>query len=237
MTFKPRPNLLLLAPLLFSGCIIHLSSDDFEWDDDDRSSSRWIHRTHRHQATEMRALDAFGSLSVEGAMDVLVRVGAPQSIWLRGPQDDLPHVEARVEDGQLILAPDELAQSEGHYLDEVQVEVGAPSLRAASLVGTGSLTVEGAEADLFVISLVGTGDIDVQGDVAEVVVDLTGTGDIELFDLDCDRARVNLSGTGDVHVAPRSSLDVRVVGSGDVVFRGSPEISARVQGTGAVEHD
>ena len=62
---------------------------------------------------------------------------------------------------------------------------------------------------------------------------ISGSGDINSFDLISDRGFVEINGSGDTEVFVNEFLSVKITGSGDVLFKGNPdEIISDITGSG-----
>jgi hypothetical protein len=228
---------LVLSPILCTGCIIHISGKDVDWDDDGHRSVRWSYSAGRRTTTQTRTIEVFDRVRLEGPMDVEVRVGTPASVWMRGRSALLDHVVTRMDEGTLIIAIDEQGQRDGGDYDEIEIQVGVESLLGVALVGSGDVLVEGVQGDRFAVHLSGSGEILARGAVQEVEADLSGSGEIDLRQLGSRSARVSVSGSGDVRVHPRETLDASVSGSGDVHYLGAPEVHSQVSGSGRVRSE
>ena len=80
----------------------------------------------------------------------------------------------------------------------------------------------------------GSGDIELDGRTGRVIVDLDGSGNVDLASLAAREASVRVGGSGDAEVRAAEKLDVAVDGSGDVRYHGDPALSQQVDGSGDV---
>ena len=206
---------------------------------------------------EMRDVDAFTKVKLEGSMDVEVKVGAKQSVKVIADSDIIKYLRTRVHGGELEI---DIKHESGtrklfRRIEKMQVIITVPSLEGAEVHGSGDLLVEDAVADNFVlevhgsgdavlenakvdsldVELQGSGDIDMQGTCGDVRVELQGSGDINGTKMKCKAADVMLQGSGDVDVYATASADVTVRGSGDIRVAGKPDkINSRVRGSGDI---
>jgi hypothetical protein len=82
--------------------------------------------------------------------------------------------------------------------------------------------------------LSGSGRIDLSGDVQKVDYTLNASGRIDALDLMSYDARTTSSGSGTIFVWATEYLEATVSGSGDILYRGEPQTSFRVTGSGSI---
>lgn len=217
---------LVLAASL-PACIIVVSDDGIDtWNGREASSTP--------TRTEVRACTEFHALELRGSGRVEVRVGEAQSVVVTAEEALLPFLKNEVKDGVLVLdrAPGAPTTRRG-----VQYTVTVPKLDAAVLLGSGDVRIANLQGASFRAALTGSADVTATGSVDELVVDVDGSGDANLFGVAAKSAKVRLSGSGDVRVSPVETLDVQLSGSGDVRYRGSPRLTQAVHGSGDVQRD
>ena len=103
-----------------------------------------------------------------------------------------------------------------------------------SVSGSGDITCN-INAPEVNASISGSGNINLGGETKDVSVHITGGGDYDGRNLKAENARVNITGSGDVNLFADASLNVKVTGSGSVRYRGNPTISQKIVGSGSVE--
>lgn len=118
--------------------------------------------------------------------------------------------------------------------------------------GSGSLDVSG-RADQSLHTLSGSGGVTaaLTGSTVAATVDgagsaklsgsandgsfvVSGTGSVYAFAVPFQRVSANLSGTGGVEVSVAQKLDVDVSGTGSLSYRGTPEVTKHLSGSGGV---
>ena len=100
------------------------------------------------------------------------------------------------------------------------------------LTGSGSAVLD-ADYENIDAQITGSGDIFFSGICDRIDYKITGSGDINSFDLNTDEAFVEITGSGDAEVFVNELLNVKITGSGDVLFKGSPdEIITDITGSG-----
>ncbi len=201
---------------------------------------------------EKRALPAFSSLEVRAPVDVTLKAASVEQATLRGDDNVLPLIETRVVDGRLeIMLARGMSISTRHRA-EVTVEFkqlnairisGSGDVRADTIStpvleivigGAGDVRLDDVDLNALAVSVAGSGDVAARGHADSVGVVIEGSGDVDLSGVQAKQAAIRIHGSGDVTVSPAETLDVDLDGSGDVRYRGSPQIKKRVRGSGSV---
>ncbi len=185
-------------------------------------------------ADERRELKGFEKIVVQGSMDVKYKQGDKCSVLVKARKSDLQSVVTRVEGNKLVVS----MQGTNKVLnfgwtdgDDVTVYVTSP--------------------DLIGVEVNGSGDFKCKQhlDSDNLEVSLNGSGDIDLYDVICDRIKVSVVGSGEVKINKIISQrsDVSLVGSGEVKMnqeqvkmtllelKGSGDIKLNCQDCGMVE--
>lgn len=183
------------------------------------------------EATQLRKVERFERVRVEGSADAIVRVGDAQQVAVTGDDNLLEHVFTRVDDGTL-----EIGMKSGSYRTRngLRVEITVPRLTGASIAGSGDLDLHGIDSDAFDVSIAGSGAVKGAGRTQRLAVAIAGSGDALLFDLAARSADVAIAGSGDVDVNVSDEIDAQIVGSGSVRYRGEPRVKRSVAGSGEV---
>ena len=209
-----------------------------------------------HGATRGYTVTDFSKLRVEGPFDVRVHVGAPASAKASGPSDALDRLEVTVSDDTLVIRPkhDGWGGWPGMNQGRVTIDVGARSLTAAALAGSGDVTVDRVKGDTLSLTLAGSGDLSVgAADVTSLTANatgsgdltvsgrarqgrfmLTGSGDVHGGKLNVDDASVQLIGSGDITVGAQHTAKVDLAGSGDITIAGPANCAITRSGSGDV---
>ncbi|MFU8817499.1 MAG: head GIN domain-containing protein [Pseudomonadales bacterium] len=109
------------------------------------------------------------------------------------------------------------------------LEVGELRVR---LSGSGGLEVESLQADNAGVDVMGSGGVVLRGVAPRQTLKLTGSGRVDAGELAGTEVSVRTLGSGTAIVWAEGALAVEIMGSGDVSFRGSPEITSRSHGSG-----
>ena len=178
--------------------------------------------------TQTRDVSAFTRVDNDASVDVRLRVGRPQRVVVRAGEKVIDDVSTEVRDGTLVVRFDH----DGWGGNDVDVEATVPRLNGLSSSGSGDIDATGIDAAAFEVFSNGSSDVSLDGTAERLVVEVDGSGDVDLANLAARHARVVVDGSGDLELRADERLDVTVDGSGDVRYHGSPQVSQHVDGSG-----
>jgi Putative auto-transporter adhesin, head GIN domain len=185
-------------------------------------------------SSQERSLAEFTAIEVAGSADVFVTVGEAQRVVVETDDNILPLVETSVQAGRLVISMKPFTSISPRL--PVRVTVTVPSIEAASISGSGSITLTGVNAESLTLNLPGSGDITVSGATRQATISLRGSGNIQCGGLEAQTVDVSLDGSGDVTVNASQHLGVTIRGSGSIHYRGNPaEVNQSVSGSGSVD--
>ena len=195
----------------------------------------------------------YQSIQVVGFMDVYLEPGKEGVITVSTDENLQPYIKVEVNSGTLTIAIKKgvnLRTKKG-----VIVKVPVEEISEISLVGSGdiisdnkistqqmeilltgsgdiTLAVQAQQTD---VKIVGSGDVKLSGATDNLEVKLSGSGDFNGYSLLSQDTEAYVSGSGDVKVSALKSLKARVNGSGDIAYKGNPEIlSTKIIGSGDI---
>ncbi len=230
MKFRaPFLALVLAFSALSSGCVIHIGGGaDWDWDD----GHDWHEFDYADvDTTEVRTVDDFKSVEVNGSTDVDVRVGETTSVAVTGDANLVQQLETEVVDGRLVIG---LKPGKYRSGKNLKVTVTTPALTAVAVNGSADVAISGLSGGEFETRIAGSGDISARGEVEALSASIAGSGDLKLGNLHARAASVQISGSGDASVYASESLSVAIQGSGDVRYQGDPKVTASIAGSGNV---
>lgn len=208
-------------------------------------------------ATESRTVGAFEAVGTSGAMDLVVRQGAQQSVQVQADDNLLPLLETVVENGSK-GATLQVRWKHGesiHSRSKVLVTVVTPKLSALASAGSGDIKVETLNTPSLQVSISGSGntrleslsteDLGVRisgsgnvggkGSASTLKVNIAGSGDVRLMDLRADDVSISIAGSGSAAVNAQKTLSASIAGSGDVTYSGDAAVKSSVAGSGSVK--
>jgi hypothetical protein len=185
-------------------------------------------------ATQARSLPPFTGVNLAGANDLIVRVGASQSVIVHADSNLLRRVTTQVRAGSLVIGttPGNLNAKTPMF-----VEVSLPSLNALRLQGDGNITVTGINSPSLTVGLPGSGNIHATGTTKRLDLTISGEGNAFLGQLIARDAKAALSGDGTIMLTATHSLNASISGSGSGTIRYSgnpPLVTTTVTGHGII---
>ncbi|MGR6329518.1 head GIN domain-containing protein [Sphingomonas sp. XXL09] len=195
----------------------------------------------------------FSGIDLAGADDVDVRVGTGFSVRAEGPAQELDSLRI-VRDGDTLRIDRHERALISWGNKGAKVFVTMPRLTAATLSGSGTMTVDRIEGGSFTADIKGSGDLDIAaltsnraevdirgsgdvhaaGAVQQLTVSVAGSGAFDAAGLKAQRADVALRGSGDVRAAVTGEARVTMSGSGDVDLGAAARCQVDKKGSGEV---
>ena len=171
---------------------------------------------------ETRTLNggSFDRIALEGPDRVVVRVGGRASVQAAGDAAVLDQLEVRNEDGELQIGRKRSDRSSVNGdRDRALVTVTVPTLRGASVSGSGGMAVDRVSGDGFAAAV-------------------AGSGELRVDEVRARQLRASVSGSGDLllgRVAARSA-ELAMAGSGGLSLAGSADsVAASIAGSGRID--
>ncbi|MBI2761131.1 MAG: DUF2807 domain-containing protein [Chloroflexi bacterium] len=132
--------------------------------------------------------------------------------------------------GQLVIA----ATRSYEPRTPVVVAVTVPALTSIETTGSGDVTAQGLQAAELRIQAQGSGAVTATGTAGRVTVTATGSGGIRLADLVVRVMEIRATGSSTLDVHITDALTGTLMGTGDLIYRGTPQLAVRALGTGQV---
>lgn len=183
-------------------------------------------------ATQTRAVAAFHNVELVGGNNVVIHVGAKQSVVVKADDNLLGHVTTTVKSETLVIGntPGGLTTK-----SPMSVVVNVPTLSALTLAGGGNIVVSGIDAERLAVTLSGGGNVTASGSARSLDATLSGSGTAGFARLPANDVQAVLSGSGTIHVTATKSLDASVPGSGTIIYAGNPQdVTKSITGSGAI---
>ncbi|MEH3046060.1 head GIN domain-containing protein [Sphingomonas adhaesiva] len=200
--------------------------------------------------TRTFAATGFDRVELRGSDNVTVRVGPAFAVRAEGTPAILDRLKI-TRDGRTL----KVGRENGVYAKgNVRVFVTLPRIAAASVSGSGDMSVDrvagsGFDAsvagsgnlalpslrvDRVEMSIAGSGDVTAAGEARTLRVNVAGSGNLSARQLVASGAEVNVVGSGDVTATIRGQAKVTSMGSGDVDLGGAARCSVTKMGSGTV---
>lgn len=183
-------------------------------------------------ATVTRTVAAFDRVKISGTSPLHFRPGPDYKVVLEGDDNLLPLYESNVSAGVLHLG---FTGGIHDLKTPFRVSIEAPTL--ASLDSSGSLDaeLEDLSGDTFTLESSGIAKVRVTGEVSKLRFDTAGSLEADAFGLKAEHVFVDSSGVANVRVTAEKTIGVDFKGSGEVRYRGRPQITEnRIAGSGKI---
>lgn len=158
--------------------------------------------------SEKRNVGEFSGVTLIGSYTVICTQGKDCSVVVEAPKEIAEQLQTEVKKGTLTISKKKIAGVNVISSDKADTEaivyVTLPKLRNVTLVGTGDIQVKGKiECD------------------EELNVSLSGSGDIEMGDMEVNSSKFSLAGTGDIKVnsVKSAQVEMNLAGTGDMEFK------------------
>ncbi len=200
-------------------------------------------------ATRSFAARGFTGVELRGSDDVDVKTGQNFSVTAEGDPKVLDQLDIQVVNGTL-----RVGRKDRNWFGNdrgARVHVVMPKLTAATVGGSGDLTVDRAEGDFggavsgsgnlsiadlrggtAELSVAGSGDMRIAGSASKLSAAIAGSGDIDAKGLTAASADVSIAGSGNVFGTVKGPASVSIVGSGDAELGGGAKCSVSAIGSG-----
>lgn len=198
----------------------------------------------------------FDRISVEGPYSVVLETNRAPSATASGTPQALDAVSIDVVGRTLRVRANRSAWSSepGKPAGPVAIRITSHDLRAATVSGSGSLSIDAVKAmrvdlalsgsgqmsvgtvtaDQLIAGLVGSGRIRIGGNAKTARIDVRGSGDFDGAKLIVDDLKVGSETSGAIQLGAKRSAAVNSAGSGDVTILGKPACTVSARGAGRI---
>jgi hypothetical protein len=198
----------------------------------------------------------FDRVVIEGPFTVRLATGRSSSAVATGSQQALERVSLEVLGRTLRIRPNRSAWGgyPGAAAGPVAIEISTREIRAATVNGPASLSIDRAgglrlelsvsgpgriavpavAADALVVSLIGSGRIELAGTAKELRAEVHGWAELEAGALSTEGATIVTDSAGRIAVTARRQATVNASGLGDVEIGGTPACTVRGLSAGQV---
>ncbi|RYE00504.1 MAG: DUF2807 domain-containing protein [Sphingomonadales bacterium] len=175
----------------------------------------------------------FDKVSAAGPDTVRFTTGQRWQVRAEGDARPLERLRFLVKDGQLVVGR---RSGDNTKLPAATIYVTAPSIRAATLAGSGAFAVDRLAGEQVSATVAGSGDLTVSAvAVRSLNGTVAGSGDLTVAGR-AERAHLTIAGSGtfDGRAFAADGASVTVAGSGDMTFRSNGTVNATITGSGDI---
>jgi hypothetical protein len=229
-----------LLLLLSSGCLI-------DFDDDGLQTCI---RGEGGIISEELDIAPFTGIDLQIDADVFLTQGDEFSVVAEGQFNIIRELDYRVRNGIWDIDLDRCVRR----MDDLRIYITLPEITYLEISSSGNiygennfdvedvlLEIDGSgdmdlalDADDIDAVIEGSGNIQLEGTANDIFLRLEGSGLFRAFGLACRCANIRVDGSGDAEVTVAEELRVRILGSGDVLYKGNPVVDADINGSGRV---
>ena len=155
----------------------------------------------------------FTGVTVTGTCKVEIRIGEVQRVELGAQSQILDVMTYEVNSGILEISfkPEYTVKTS----KEISADIVVPLFDFAGITGAGDFEISGAAQPALSIYI-------------------TGTGDVDAFDMEVDDCDIRIEGAGNCEVNVNNNLDIQVSGVGNIFYMGNPVVTQDISGVGNV---
>jgi hypothetical protein len=177
------------------------------------------------QKTKEVEIAPFSRLSVNGKMQVFVSIGGHRSMDVKGDDNIIGHVRARLENGVMTIDTDTAVKGKM----PLELRLGAAKLESISASGAAHVRIEGLAAKDFAASVAGASKVFADGTADTVSLKGKDAGELDFTKLVSRSAKIDLVKAATARVGYLENLDVRMQDACRVFYEGEPNITKDVK--------
>jgi hypothetical protein len=198
-----------------------------------------------------RLLTPVTDIVLDGAMNLRLNSAEVQSIVVHAQSQVQPVLKTEMKGETLTITTEgNVAMGDGTYVD-----IMIPMLKSISITGSGNVEGGGFVGDKLNITskssgsirlndlkyddinlkIDGSGNADLSGRSKKLDVESDSSGKVNASNLVVDKAKATTKGSGDIMVSVGGDLKAKIVGSGNIMYDGSPKVELDDTGSGELK--
>jgi hypothetical protein len=188
---------------------------------------------------EKRDVAAFSEISLSISAELYLKQGNEHSLVLEGDEDDLEDIETEVRDNELKIHLNRPFNFRS--MDRIKIYVTMEKVDELSVSGSGKIEAETPiQTSELTLNLSGSGDINIDElEAREVEARISGSGDIRLAGKsNLEELELDITGSGDFHCEDLKAdeADIDISGSGTCRIHAVNELEVSITGSGKVRY-
>lgn len=181
-----------------------------------------------------KEISNFSSILAESVVSVNVVIANENKCEVTADENILEFIELKVKNDELRIGLKENVSFTTS--NPVVVNISTVSLKEVSLCGSATISVSNILQNTFRASLKGSGEINLSGETNELLLNMTGSGDIDAEELISKSLLVNAKGSGYISANAKEEATVNLMGSGSVkVYGETLRKNKNIMGSGSVK--
>ena len=183
--------------------------------------------------TESRTVSSFDAVKATGNLNLMIKADASPALSVVADDNLQQYIITKVNRNELIISVKEGYALTGTH--PIVINIATSDLRDLSMAGSIRANVTGLDNPTFDLNSSGSSAIQLAGSTNKVAMDLLGDSEVDAKNLTAKEAGLDVSGTSKVNVYASKKLVVKISGSGEVTYYGSPPIiNQAVFGSGKI---
>jgi hypothetical protein len=191
----------------------------------------WI-RGSGNVTTESRTVTGFTDIEISGSGKLIVEQGDSEALSITTDDNLMEYIAADVQGSKLTLGPKGLVSLRPS--DSITYKLSVKNLKSVGISGDVTAEMTGIRTESLLVAVSGSGDIRISGTAEAQKIAVSGSANYEAEGFNTKDAAISISGSGKAVLAVSDNLDVRVSGSADVEYIGSPHVTESISGSGTV---
>ncbi len=205
--------------------------------------------------TQTLSIADFSGIDLAGASNVTIHQGTTQEVKATGHLNIINRLKTNVSENVW-----KIQLEDGCYENyELSFEITVPNIEDLKLSGSGNIVMNDFEnqgnldveisgsgnikinkfggAEVLAVEISGSGQVlgnDDFENLKTLTLAISGSGNYSGFSIQTDDCIVDISGSGNCNVFARNNLDVTISGSGSVFYKGNPQITSNITGSGSI---
>jgi hypothetical protein len=177
------------------------------------------------QKTKELEIAEFSRLSVSGKMQVSVSIGGHSSLEVKGDDNIIDHVRARLENGVMTIDTDIPVRGKM----PLEIRLGARQLDAITGSGAAKVRIEGLAAKDFSASAAGASRIAAEGTAETITITGKDAAEFDFTKVVARSAKAHLVKGASARVGHLEELDVRISDATRFFYEGEPKLTKDVK--------
>lgn len=207
------------------------------------------------QELERRKLAPFSKVSIHGGFDIVLIQDEEEAVIIEESKIDTDLIKAEVEDEVLKISLKKSHQQVRGLSARITISYkelkalynsGSSAILCKSEIngqafelknsGSGMVKIPMLKVAALIVQMSGSGGLDMAGTANEQELRINGSGSIRGYDLISEVSKINITGSGDAHVHVTERLSVKLIGSGNIRYKGAVKAPAiSILGSGSVK--
>lgn len=200
--------------------------------------------------TEQRPVSGIERIEFTTAGELSITQGSQEALTITGREKVIEDITTEVQNGVLYIGREQWLFEA--WPDDVVIDLQLIDLDGIKVSGSGRVDAGSISSQDFTLNITGSGKVKMDltasalnttlsgsgetslaGKVDSQVVNISGSGEHQAFDLMSKAAEVDISGSGQADLYLTDSIDLNITGSGDVNVKGDPaSVNEKIVGSG-----